>query len=289
MVKALNEYQKTMLDNLNKLEQILQDMPAEELRRLFEESKVTEEEANQYAILEKMIMRQDRMSYLERIGIIADFKTAKNAFIREGVSPIAIETLFRKFEKAKDQNKITKPDEKNIDYWAKKPWSDFSSFLEELESTLSRGEEKREPWKSTAEGTKKVAENKDWVIFRILSFEGAKALGTRNWCIVRDRITYRNFVEGREEKPVTFYFALSKTQSYKIKRAGTPLEYEDPRHRIAIGVTLECRVSIDAEGITCWDAHDEKVDISGLDLPHVKWESEDACTCGRGKNFCKCE
>jgi len=51
MVTRLNEYQKKLLAGLERLEQ----MPPDELTRLFEEAKVTDEEASQYAALEKML------------------------------------------------------------------------------------------------------------------------------------------------------------------------------------------------------------------------------------------
>jgi hypothetical protein len=51
----MNDYQKKMLECLEKLKQILEDMPPDELLRMFEESKVTAEEISRYAVLEKML------------------------------------------------------------------------------------------------------------------------------------------------------------------------------------------------------------------------------------------
>jgi nicotinamide riboside kinase len=45
-----------MLDWLEKVEQAIENMSSEEFNRIFNESKVTEEEASQYAELERMIL-----------------------------------------------------------------------------------------------------------------------------------------------------------------------------------------------------------------------------------------
>ena len=51
----MNDYQNKLLAGLERLKQIIEDMPPDEIMRLFEESKVTDEEARQYAVLEKML------------------------------------------------------------------------------------------------------------------------------------------------------------------------------------------------------------------------------------------
>lgn len=53
----MNERTKQkMLDWLEKVEQAIENMSSEEFNRIFNESKVTEEEASQYAELERMIL-----------------------------------------------------------------------------------------------------------------------------------------------------------------------------------------------------------------------------------------
>lgn len=51
----MNDYQKKMLERLERLQQAIEDMSPDEVRRMFEESKVTDEEVSQYAALEKML------------------------------------------------------------------------------------------------------------------------------------------------------------------------------------------------------------------------------------------
>jgi len=228
------------------------------------------------------------MNYLAKIALIADFKTVKNSFIQKGISPIAIDTYLNKFKLAREKNKIGKIEEKNIDYWAKKSWTDFVSFLDEIEKTPTRGEEKKEPWKMNVEGAEKVAENNQWVVFKIKNYEGAKKLGSRNWCVIRNLLSWRNWTEGREGKPTVFYIAFSKTKSYKIKKMGTPIEYEDPWHQVIIGSYDDYQM--------VWNGHDEERSIYDVqneelkNLPKVNWEfDEDYCSeCERGKQFCNC-
>jgi len=55
-IPGVNEYHKKMIEQLKQLEKVIEAMPSEEFLRLFEESKVTEEEASYYAPLEKMLM-----------------------------------------------------------------------------------------------------------------------------------------------------------------------------------------------------------------------------------------
>lgn len=54
--RDMNDYQKNMLKGLAR---ILEEMSDAEFKRRFDESKITEEEASQYAILEKIIMDKD--------------------------------------------------------------------------------------------------------------------------------------------------------------------------------------------------------------------------------------
>lgn len=55
-VSDMNDYQKNMLKGLERLQKIIEEEPDDEFKRRFDESKITEEEASQYAVLEKLIM-----------------------------------------------------------------------------------------------------------------------------------------------------------------------------------------------------------------------------------------
>lgn len=55
MVSDMNEYKQRMLERLEKLQKAIEEMSAEDLARLIDESKVTEEQAKQFAPLERML------------------------------------------------------------------------------------------------------------------------------------------------------------------------------------------------------------------------------------------
>ena len=183
------------------------------------------------------------LAVLKKLIVLSDFKTAKTKFASQGIDKDIIDSYFKKFKEVRDQNKIKETEKKNIDTWASKPWKDFKGFVDNLEATVSKTQTKKQPWKlSTPEGATKVAENSEWVIYLIEDFEASKKLGTRNWCISRDKSAWYDHTEPDEDYPdveqYIFYFALSKTKSYKEigKSENNKITYEDPWHRIAFEV-----------------------------------------------------
>ena len=56
----MNIHQQRMIEGLERLRKAIEEMSAEEVARLFEESKVTEEQAKQFAPLERMLMGDGR-------------------------------------------------------------------------------------------------------------------------------------------------------------------------------------------------------------------------------------
>lgn len=238
------------------------------------------------------------LAALEKI-ITSDFKTAKTEFLRQGIDASIIDSYFKKFKEARDQNKIKSIEEKNIDLWAKMKWVQFKAFVDSLQKTLTKTQQKKQPWKMGApSGSFKVAENDKWVIYRIETYEAAKKLGTHNWCIVRDEFTwndyYRGGIESTDGAPSNFYFALSKTKSYDIVKASEPIMYKDDCHKIAIQV-YPYRYDF---AILYWDASDtnyEKDEFLDLDLDFPQWnytQPKMCVTClyriGSDENYCRC-
>lgn len=196
------------------------------------------------------------LSALKKLIVISDFKTAKTKFASQGIEKDVIDSYFKKFKEVRDQNKIKETEKKNIDTWANKPWKDFRAFVDSLETTVSKTQTKKQPWKlATPEGATKVAENSEWVIYLVEDFKASKKLGTRNWCISRDESAWYDHTEPNEDYPdeeqFIFYFALSKTKSYKEtgKTESNKIKYEDPWHRLAIQVHWN-------DVSSYWDAED---------------------------------
>jgi hypothetical protein len=181
--------------------------------------------------------------------IHADFKTAKKKFLDANIPVTTIDEVLKRFKKLRDQHRIEKDNEKNIDYWSTKQFEELVDFVTDLESTPSKTKLRKAPWKmATPDGATKVAENDSWVVYKINDFEASEKLGTRNWCISRDVGHYQSETAG-----MTFYFLLSKTRSYdeesKEEKSGH-IFYKDDWHRIALQVTH-------AGKKTFWDANDD--------------------------------
>lgn len=88
-------------------------------------------------------------------------------------------------------------------------------------------------------------------------------MGARNWCISRSKGDWDDYTQS--EYNYTFYFALSKTRSYKVKDT-TPLRviYEEPLHRLAL-----INGSPENEWDLVLDANDDEANVSALNLPKI--------------------
>jgi len=142
---------------------------------------------------------------LSRI-IEADFKTALNKFQEQGVDDDVIKDTFEAFKEAKKKNKIKENDQKNIDWWAKKPWDEFKAFVDEVTESLTKGDEVR--YKAN-KGAELRAEDDNWVVYKMLSQEGCVFYGTNRWCISKEGSSHYDSYSKQND----FYFALSKDQN----------------------------------------------------------------------------
>lgn len=233
--------------------------------------------------------------------IESDFKTATVKFVSQGIEKEAIDSYFKKFKEAKTRNKIKDENEKNIDFWAKKPWKEFKAFVDSMQKTYTKTEQKKQPWKfGNVAGAKKVAENTNWVVYKVDTYAAAKKLGTNNWCIVRNEEFWDDFKLGRGQRPSIFYFALSKIASYDVLSPEVDdrnIEYENPSHRIAIQSLYDNEIYWDADDDEYgslsqmpW-VHKKSKRDSPPPLPIIKFERpDDYCdSCENGVYYCECE
>ena len=202
--------------------------------------------------------------------VLADYKTVKYKFIKQGIAPDSVNKYIDTFKKLRDQNKIKDLKKKDIDFWGRGKFEDFVSFIDQSQKEKSKSELKKEerkaPWKmdEIPEGAEKVAENKDWVVYRIDNFEASSKIGTRNWCISRGENAWVDVTSGK-----IFYFFLSKNKSYvEISRSEQGhIKYEDPWHRFAMQVNPN-------ESKVYWNAEDKSFNQpeSVENLPEFKVE-----------------
>lgn len=115
-----------------------------------------------------------------------------------------------KFKFLKTRNKITGV-EADIDYWIKKPLSEFKKMVNSFddESVKSSNEIKKEATSNI------VAENDDYFIYEIKSAEEAYALGRgTHWCVAsgskKDASEMWKYYTNGFGGPSVFYFAIKK-------------------------------------------------------------------------------
>ena len=179
--------------------------------------------------------------------IFADFKTAKKKFLDQGIEDVLIDSYFDNFKTLKDRNKIDSTEDRNIDNWAKKPWEEFVQFIDTLKQEKSKSEEIREMKK---EGAELVAEDDNWRVYKITTYEASRTYGSGKWCITRDEKWWKKYSRNQ------FYFMLSKTRPEN-----------DPWHKIALQLTKR-------GSETYWDAQDKNHKKLPQDLHMVNYDKD---------------
>lgn len=146
--------------------------------------------------------------------VFADFKSVKNKFIRQGIEVETVKEYLEEFKKIKTKYKNL-GESGNVDYWGKKPWEEFKSFVDEKKSSVSKTQEKK---LEKLDGAELIAENKKWFIYKILTHKAARIYGSgTKWCITQESPEHwSNYIRENE-----FYFFISKTRNsddpwYKI-------------------------------------------------------------------------
>lgn len=182
--------------------------------------------------------------------VLADFKTVEKKFKDQDVSAEDIKTYFDRFKKLRDEHRITDTQQKDIDYWGKKPFDDLRHFINQLSQETSKRQTKKNIHKEVQKikGTKLIAENDQWVVYKVDSYEASEKLGSRNWCIVREQQHWLSYAAN-----YIFYYFISLT-----------LDKEDRYYKIALGVDKEGKE-------TYWDNLDHQTkSVPDLNRPHFK-------------------
>lgn len=135
-----------------------------------------------------------------------DFKSAVKKFVSQGFSKEEVDSYVSKFKKLKDLSRIPDAKQKDINFWAKGSFDAFTKFVSSLEAEKSLSQKKRE---SKTEGATIVAENSDWVVYRITTHSACMAYGAgTRWCVTSmDQSSFEKNVSGND-----LYFIISKTR-----------------------------------------------------------------------------
>ena len=154
---------------------------------------------------------------LFKLIVVADFKSVKNKFIRQGIDDVEmIKSYLDDFKKLKSKFKNL-GETGHIDYWGKRPWEEFKNFVDEKKESVSKTQEKK---LEKLEGAKLIAENDFWLVYKIFTHKAARMYGSgTRWCITEE--TAKHWYD--YYKNHDFYFFISKDR-----------DSDDPFYKIAM-------------------------------------------------------
>jgi hypothetical protein len=185
--------------------------------------------------MQKRYFKSIIIKILSSIIVHSDFKTVLKKFEDQGSLRNEIEEYFELFKKAKEQNKIKEEQEKNIDFWGKKPFQEFKDFVDKLKETKTKSEEKK---LKKMEGAELVAENDDYWVYKITNLDAVRTYGSgTKWCITQEDGKWWNKYKIRND----FYFYISKNKSKN-----------DPLYKVAMTINRKGKV-------TYFDAPDKQI------------------------------
>ena len=191
---------------------------------------------------------KSKESALSMLITLADFKTTEVKFLDHGVDKSEIDEYFKDFKELKSRNKITNAQEKDIDFWGKKSWEEFTEFVDKLKTEKTKTEERK---LKKMEGAKFISEDDNWYYYQITSYEASKLYGAgTKWCISANNDDGSGAWQ-RYNDVRNIYFLFNK----KIT------DSENPYYKVA--------VLVDGLGhLEAWDALDEEIKINS-DYPDV--------------------
>lgn len=172
---------------------------------------------------------------LSRLIVQSDFSTVKRKFLKQNAHSEEIKEYFEIFRDLKKKNKIKNKQERNIDYWGKKQFSEFKTFIDNVKGSKTKSEEKKI---KKMEGAELVAQNKDYYVYLITNHDAAMTYGSgTKWCITQPNGTYW----GRYSARNNFYFFIAKNKTK-----------EDPSYKVAMTVDRDSKK-------TYWNALDHQI------------------------------
>jgi len=189
--------------------------------------------------------------------IVADFKTTATKLKNKGADAEQVDLYIEKFKKLRDR--ISNQKDRNIDTWGARPFDELKKFIDELESTKSNTQQKKESYRSSSkqaqQGATLVTEDENWVIYKITSHDACVFYGKNSkWCITEKDAKHWDNYHGKGE----FYFILHKTRDPR----------KDPLAKIAM--------YLDVKGNKQWFQADDKL-LKGS-FNWEEWEADKTTT-----------
>ena len=127
-----------------------------------------------------------------------DFKTTASKFVASGVDKDQVDVYIKKFRELSNKQKLA-GDEKNIDFWSKKAFSEFSDFVDKKETEVAdvanKKAEKKNPGKSE-DITTPEQRSAGWNIIIPLDKTASCYQGNKDsmsdWCVSKREHEYFN-------------------------------------------------------------------------------------------------
>lgn len=187
-------------------------------------------------------MQHTLLIALARCLVEANFKTVKLKFVSKGEDEDEVLEYLQEFKNLRDQNKIKESQKKDISYWGKKTFKEFTKFIDNLKETKSKTQEKK---LKKMKGAELRGENDLWLVCKITSHDAACYYGSgTKWCITeKDPSTWDKYQFGND-----FYYFINK---------------KEPDTKIAMNISLEGRKEY-------WNAEDDN--LSNTEIASIEKE-----------------
>ena len=123
-----------------------------------------------------------------------DYKTTAVKFVASGVDKEQVDVYIKKFRELSNKQRLS-GDEKNIDTWAKKTFSEFSDFVDAKETAVTKSSVKKDSGKSI-DITTDEQRSAGWNIIIPLDKESSCYYGNKDsmsdWCVSKREHDYFN-------------------------------------------------------------------------------------------------
>jgi len=120
-----------------------------------------------------------------------DYKTTALKFVASGIDKAQVDDYIKKFKELSNKQKLA-GDEKNIDFWAKKTFSNFKEFVDKKQVEVTKSSVKKDSGKSI-DITTPEQRSAGWNIIIPLNKESSCYHGTgTDWCVSKREHDYFN-------------------------------------------------------------------------------------------------
>ena len=154
-----------------------------------------------------------------------DYKTTALKFVASGIDKAQVDDYIKKFKELSNKQKLA-GDEKNIDFWAKKTFSNFKEFVDKKQVEVTKSSVKKDSGKSI-DITTPEQRSAGWNIIIPLNKESSCYHGTgTDWCVSKREHDYFNqyFYSGG----INLIFCLNdKKEKWAITIPTSPGDMDD--------------------------------------------------------------